>query len=43
VARVADGHPAKSFTRGDVGARLEAQDIDVKIPRHVLVEAVDGD
>src|SRR5215468_10184478 len=43
LAGVAHRDPAEPLTHGDVGAGLEAQDVDVVVARGVLVEAVDGD
>src|SRR4051812_16481296 len=43
LAGVSDGHPAEPLPHGNVGARGEAEDLDVEVARLVLVEAVDGD
>ena len=43
LARVLHGDPAEPLTHGDVGARLEAEHVDVEVAGLVLVEAVDGD
>ena len=42
LALVPDGHPAEALPHRDVGARCEAEDVDVEVAGLVLVEAVDG-